>query len=73
MGGTLAFAIHDADVLNWDVDRTVVDRQGTGTDMHMIAIIAMVTATGALASALVSSRQRSALIPVRVKREDRRD
>ena len=40
--------------------------------MHMIAIIAMVTATGALASALASSRQRSALIPVRVKREGRR-
>ena len=40
--------------------------------MHMIAIIAMVTATGALASALASSRQRSALIPVRVKRGDRR-
>ena len=41
--------------------------------MHMIAIIAMVTATGALASALVSSRQRSALIQVRLKRRERRD
>ncbi len=39
--------------------------------MHLIALIAMVTATGALASALVSSRQRAALIPVRVKRRQR--
>ena len=53
--------------------RTVSNQQGTGTDMHMIAIIAMVTATGALASALVSSRQRSALIQVRLKRRERRD
>ena len=41
--------------------------------MHLIAIIAMVTATGALISALASSRQRAALVPVRVKRQDRRD
>ena len=41
--------------------------------MHMIAIIAMVTATGALASALASSRQRAALITVSVKRHERRD
>ncbi len=41
--------------------------------MHLIALIAMVTATGALASALASSRQRAALIPVRVKRREQQD
>ena len=40
--------------------------------MHLIALIAMVTATAALASALASSRQRAAFIPARVKRRDRR-
>ena len=36
--------------------------------MHLIAVVAMVVATAALVSALASSRQRAALIPVRIKR-----
>ena len=36
--------------------------------MHMIAVVAMVVATAALLSALASSRQREALVPVRIKR-----
>ena len=43
----------------------------TGTDMHLIAIIAAVAASGALVSVLASGRQRAALVPVRVKRRER--
>ncbi len=40
--------------------------------MHVIALVVMLLATGALASALAATRQRAVLIPVRVKRDRRR-
>jgi hypothetical protein len=39
--------------------------------MHVIALVVMLVATAALASAFISQRQRAALVPVRVKRDRR--
>ena len=39
--------------------------------MHVIALVVMLIATVALAFALVTERQRAALIPVRIKRDRR--